>query len=68
MDVAETLKFLEVYSKTIAPQNKYASENCWNALKLIISMRDEITELNDELKELKGKNGQVRNARIFKNK
>lgn len=51
----EILKFLEVYSKTMQTQNKYVSENAWAAYKLIISMNDEINELEDENKSLKEK-------------
>lgn len=51
----EILKFLEVYSKTMQTQNKYVSENAWAAYKPIISMNDEINELEDENKSLKEK-------------
>lgn len=49
----EVLKFLEVYSKTMQSQNKYVSENTWNAYKLILAHINELDELKDEVKELK---------------
>lgn len=51
----EVLKFLQVYSKTMQPQNRYVSENTWDAYKLIMEQLNEIDELKDEIKELKEK-------------
>lgn len=61
----EVLKFLEVYSKTMQSQNKYVSDNTWNAYKLMLSNINELDELKDEIKELKKelkKNEQTRKS------
>lgn len=57
----DVLKFLEIYSKTMDAENKYVSDMCWTAFKLIKSLNIELRNLESHVTHLEEKeNGSKR--------